>query len=349
MTPIIDDIKKTVSDLSSLVVKLVQRGPVNYKIQAIEYYLPEKILTNEYLSRECGIDSDFLEKKVGISERHVAAPEESPSDMAVAAAEKLIGLRKINRGDIGLLMICTQNPDYRLPTMACIVQHRLKLSAACLAFDINLGCSGFVYGLSIAGNFIKTGAVQKALMVMVDQYSKIIDYSDKNTAALFGDAASAILLAPADHGFGVIDQSFGTDGSGAENLILYNSGVVKNPEKNGYLYMNGRKIIEFSMSAVPASVKGLLKKNKLTIKDIKHFIFHQANEYMLRKIQKHLSIPDEKMVIDVKDYGNTVSSTIPIALKNLHKRSPLQKGDLLVFVGFGVGYSWGSVLYKHVD
>jgi 3-oxoacyl-[acyl-carrier-protein] synthase-3 len=349
MTAKIDDFKRTINDLASQVVKLVQRGPANYKIQAIEYYLPERVITNEFLARECGIDSDFLENKVGIAQRHVALPGENPSDMAVSAAEKLLSVHKLNRADIGLLMICTQNPDYRLPTTACIVQHRLRLGTACIAFDINLGCSGFTYGLCIAGNFIKTGAVRNALIVMVDQYSKTIDYSDKNTAALFGDAASAILLSPTEHGYGVIDQVLGTDGSGAENLILRNSGVAGDPGKGGYLYMNGRKIIEFSMQAVPACVKELLRKNKLAIKDVKHFIFHQANEYMLRKIQKHMAIPDEKMIIDVKDYGNTVSSTIPIALKNLQARSPLQRGDLLVLVGFGVGYSWGSVLYRHAE
>jgi 3-oxoacyl-[acyl-carrier-protein] synthase-3 len=346
MTAKIEDIKKTINDLATQVVKLVQRGPVNYRIEAIEYYLPEKVITNAFLSRECGIDPEFLESKVGIAQRHVAAQDESPSDMAVAAAEKLIASHKVDRAGIGLLMVCTQNPDYRLPTTACIVQHRLRLGTGCIAFDINLGCSGFTYGLCIAGNFIKTGAVEKALIVMVDQYSKTIDYSDKNTASLFGDAASAILLSTAEHSYGVIDQILGTDGSGAENLILRNSGVVREEGRDGFLYMNGRKIIEFSMSAVPACVKELLKKNRIAVKDVKHFIFHQANEYMLRKIQKQLSIPDEKMIIDVKDYGNTVSSTIPIALKNLQVRSPLQKGDLLVFVGFGVGYSWGSVLYR---
>lgn len=349
MTAKIEDFMKTINDLATHVVRLVQRGPSNYRIEAIEYYLPERTITNDFLSRECGIDSDFLENKIGISTRHIAHPAETPSDMAVAAAEKLISHHKIDRDDIGLLMICTQNPDYRLPTTACIVQHRLRLNTGCIAFDINLGCSGFTYGLCIAGNFIKTGTVEKALIVMVDQYSKTIDYSDKNTAALFGDASSAILLSQAEHGYGVIDQVLGTDGSGAENLILRNSAAVRDPDKGGYLYMNGRKILEFSMSAVPDCVKRLLKKNKLGVKDVKHFIFHQANEYMLRKIQKSLGIPDEKMIIDVKDYGNTVSSTIPIALKNLQKRRPLQKGDLLVFVGFGVGYSWGSVLYKHAD
>lgn len=344
-----DDLMKTINGFATQAVKIVQRGQTSYKIKAIEYYLPERVITNDYLARECGIDPDFLENKVGISTRYVALPAQAPSDMAVAAAVKLMRAHSVGAREIGLLMVCTQNPDYRLPTTACIVQHKLGLGTGCIAFDINLGCSGFTYGLCIAGNFIKAGMVDKALIVMVDQYSKTIDYSDKNTAALFGDAASAILLAPAEHSFGVVDQVLGTDGSGAENLILYNSGAVANPEKGNRLYMNGRKIVEFSLSAVPACVEELLSRNKLSTGDVKYFIFHQANEYMLRKIQQRMGIPDAKMIIDVKEYGNTVSSTIPIALKNLQSREPLCRGDLLVFVGFGVGYSWGSILYKHAD
>jgi 3-oxoacyl-[acyl-carrier-protein] synthase III len=344
-----DDIMKTINGFATYAVKIAQRSQTSYKIRAIEYYLPERAITNDFLESECGIDPGFLANKVGISTRYAAGPEEAPSDMAVAAAEKLLRLHSVGRQAIGLLMVCTQNPDYRLPTTACIVQHKLGLGTGCIAFDVNLGCSGFTYGLCIAGNFIKAGMVDAALIVMVDQYSKTIDYDDKNTAALFGDAASAILLAPAEHSFGVVDQVLGTDGSGAENLILYNSGIVSTPGKGDRLFMNGRKIIEFSLSAVPACVEELLARNKISAKDVKHFIFHQANEYMLRKIQKRMGIPDEKMIIDVKDYGNTVSSTIPIALKNLQDRTPLRRGDLLVFVGFGVGYSWGSVLYKHAD
>ncbi len=327
---------------------MIQRGPANCKIEAIEYYLPQKVITNEFLFQECGIDSEFLNNKIGITERRIAAPDESTSDMAFQAAEKLIQEHKIDRNEIGLLLVCTQNPDYRLPTSACVLQHRLKLKTSCIAFDINLGCSGFTYGLVIAGNFIETGAVKKAIIIMADTYSKIIDYKDKNTASLFGDAASAVFLSQTDPNSGLIDYNFGTDGSGAEYLILYNSGVVKQADKKNTLYMNGRKVFEFSLETVPVCVKELMKKNKLAIKDIKYFVFHQANQHMLKKIQKHLSIPDEKMFINMKYIGNTVSSSIPIALKDLRDKGDLHKGDLIIMVGFGVGLSWGAVLYKHV-
>jgi 3-oxoacyl-[acyl-carrier-protein] synthase-3 len=319
---------------------------MNYKIDSCAYYLPERIIDNEFLSRSAGIDMDFLENKVGIRKRHIAGQEETTSDMAVKAALNLFNGRKINREIIDLVIVCTQNPDYRLPTTACIVQERLKLKKSCISFDINLGCSGFVYSMAVAGNFIKTGMAEKALLIMADQYSKIIDYSDKNTASLFGDAASAIVIGPCPNTEGVLDASYGTDGSSYDKLIAYNSGVKIDPEKSGYIFMDGREIFKFSIQVVPASVKTMLRKHNLKISDIKYFIFHQANKYILTEIQKRLEINDNQMIIDLEDYGNTISSTIPIAYKNILDKGMISNGDILIFCGFGVGLSWGTILYQ---
>jgi 3-oxoacyl-[acyl-carrier-protein] synthase III len=346
MNRTITDLKKTVTELTTTISRILTLGPVNYGIRDIEYYLPEKVVSNEYLQHECGIDSDFLNNKVGIAERRVTGENEPTSEIAFKAAEKLLQKNEIDRSSIGLLMLCTQNPDYRLPTTACILQHKLKLPISTIAFDINLGCSGFTYGMSIAGNFIRTGIVRNALIIMADEYSKIINYKDKNTAALFGDAASAILLTSCEPHFGVVDQNYGTDGSGAEHLILYNSGTAKDPTKGPWLFMNGRKIIEFSMGVVMKSVVEILKKNRLKVTDVDYFIFHQANQFMLHKIQKELKIPPESMVIDMKFIGNTVSSTIPIAMRNLMEKKALKRGDMILMCGFGVGLSWGNVLYR---
>jgi 3-oxoacyl-[acyl-carrier-protein] synthase-3 len=319
---------------------------MNYKIKDTEFYLPSKVIDNQYLSNVSGIDINFLENKIGIIQRHIAAKDEATSDMAVKAAELIIESNKISRESIDLIVLCTQNPDYKLPTTACIVQNKLKLKTSCIAFDVNLGCSGFIYTLAIAGNFLKTGMSKLALIIMVDQYSKLLDYSDKNTASLFGDAASASLLESCPENVGVIDASFGTDGSNYDKLIAYNSGTVKNEDKNNYLFMDGREIFKFSISVVPSSVTEILQKNSLTVEDISFFIFHQANKYMLGEIQKTLNIPDEKMVIDMAEYGNTVSSTIPIAYKNLLTNNKIKKDDFIIFCGFGVGLSWGTILYK---
>jgi 3-oxoacyl-[acyl-carrier-protein] synthase-3 len=319
---------------------------MNYKIKATEYYLPERIIDNKYLHEMAGIDIDFLENKVGIKQRHIAADDESTSDMATKAAMMLIERNNLNTDFIDLLILCTQNPDYKLPATACIVQNNLQLKTSSIAFDINLGCSGFIYSLVIAGNFLKTRLAKWGMIIMADQYSKIIDYKDKNTASLFGDAASASLVEPCADSEGVIDTIFGTDGSNADKLIVYNSGVALNPEKNKFLYMDGREIFKFSVQVVPTSVNEILKKNNLKIANIRYFIFHQANKYMLNEIQKRLNISDSQMVIDLEYYGNTVSSTIPIAYKNILVQKTLRKNDLIIFCGFGVGLSWGTILYR---
>jgi 3-oxoacyl-[acyl-carrier-protein] synthase-3 len=318
---------------------------MNCIIDNLEYYLPKKIITNKYLNEVCGIDADFLENKIGIKNRHIALENESVSDMAVKAGELLFEQNNINRESIDLLLLCTQHGDYKLPTTACIVQNMLGLPSFCAAFDINLGCSGFVYSLGIAGNFIKTGQMKNALIIMADAYSKSIDYSDKNTAALFGDAATAILLKNSDKNNGIADIVYGTDGANYDKLIIYNSGVKKDAEKSNFLFMNGREIFKFSTRVVPNSINELLQRNNLAKSDIKYFIFHQANQYMLDEIKKRMELSDSQMVVDMENYGNTVSSTIPIAYKNLLNSQKIQSGDKIVFCGFGVGLSWASCLY----
>ncbi len=321
---------------------------MNYKIHDIEYYLPEIVIDNDYLQKECDIDKDFTENKVGITERRIARPEETTSDMATKAARKLLDKNNIAPDEIDLLIVCTQNPDYRLPTTACIVQDKLGLHKDVMAFDINLGCSGFTHSLPIAGNMIKTGAVRNALLIMSEQYSKITNYKDRNTASIFGDAASAILLTPCEDGYGVIDFNYGTDGSGAEKLVAWNSGVAINEDKDNFLYMDGREIFKFSMMTVPKYLKKLYTKNNITSSDIRKFVFHQANKYMLSELQKRLKIEDNQMIISMQKTGNTVSSTIPIAFKKVIDEGELHKGDLVIFAGFGVGLSWSNVLYRYI-
>lgn len=319
---------------------------MNCAIVDIAYYLPDKVTDNAYLSETCGIDPLFLENKVGIRERHVAADDESTSDMAVKAAKALFACGAATPEDIDLLILCTQNPDYRLPSTACIVQHKLGLSTACAAFDINQGCSGFVYSLAIAAGFMETGMAKKPLLLMADQYSRIVDPRDRNTVALFGDAASAILVEPCKSEVGLQDMLFGTNGGGADLLICHNSGVVRDIKKAACLYMDGRAIFKFSITDVVQTVSQLLDRNSLSTKNIRYFIFHQANRYILDAIRKQLGLDEEQMIIDMALYGNTVSSTIPIAMKNLIDKKALHTGDQIVLCGFGVGLSWAVALYQ---
>lgn len=334
------------------------------KIASIEYYVPEQVLTNEELESlfvDWSAEKIFL--KTGISTRHIASANECSSDLGVNAARKLFETSDIKPADIDLLIFCTQTPDYTIPTTACMAQDRLGLSTACGAFDINLGCSGFIYGLSIANAYIRSSMASNVLLITAETYSKVIHPLDKSVRTIFGDAGAAALIC-ADRGLAQIgDFSLGTDGSGCQNFIVPTSGFriprsvessVESEDENGNirsadnLYMNGANIFAFTLDAVPKTVQHLLDKMDLTSEDIDWFILHQANEFMLKHLVRKLRISKDKAPISLAEYGNTVSSSIPIMLKNCQKKSMFQKGDRIMLVGFGVGYSWGSVLLKWI-
>jgi 3-oxoacyl-[acyl-carrier-protein] synthase-3 len=277
--------------------------------------------------------------------------------MAVKAVETLFLEHNIDKDEIDFLILCTQSPDYFLPTSACIIQERLGLNTSIGAFDINLGCSGFVYGLGIAKGLISTGQAKNILFITSETYSKFIHPKDKSNKTIFGDAAAATLISTT--GFAEIGNfEYGTDGKGAENLIVKNGGLrnykkqseivideFNNYISDDYLYMNGSEIFLFTLSAVPKLIHATLIKNDLTIADIDLFVFHQANRYMLENLRKKVNIPEGKFYLYIENCGNTVSSTIPIALYHAQKDNLILSGKKLLLAGFGVGYSWaGTVL-----
>jgi len=324
-------------------------------IKAISYYLPEKVLTNEELVRE--FPEWTVEKvaaKVGVEERHVAAAGETAADMGTKAAEKLFEEHDIDRKTVDFVLFCTQSPDYYLPTSACVIQERLKLPTRCGALDFNLGCSGYVYGLSLAKGLIVAGIAKNVLLITAETYSKHIHPKDKGNRTIFGDAATASLIST--EGFARIGNfSLGTDGKGAENLIVKKGGLRQpvekkdlffdeggNPKSSDYLYMNGGEIFNFTSEAVPLLVADVLKLNSLNQDEINLFVFHQANKYMMNYLRKLLDIDSDKFYFYLKNVGNTVSSTIPIALCEALKEDKLACNVLLA--GFGVGYSWGGVI-----
>ena len=325
-------------------------------IKGISYYLPEYILTNEELVKDFPEWSvDKVASKIGISERHIATEGVCASDLAVKAAEKLIEEYNIDRQSIDFVLLCTQSPDYFLPTTACLVQERLKLATSIGALDFNLGCSGYVYGLSLAKGLIFGGIAKNVLLITAETYTKHLHLKDKGNRTIFGDAATASLIST--DGFAeIMNFSLGTDGSGAENLII-KSGAARypgkqnnltfddsnNPVSSDYLFMNGSEIFNFTLEAVPLLVEDTLKKNHLAQSEINLFVFHQANKYLLNFLRKILKIPEDRFYYFMENVGNTVSSTIPIALKEAQNENQLS-GNVLI-AGFGVGYSWaGSVL-----
>ena len=327
-------------------------------INAISYYLPEANLSNEVLNLKFPDWSvDKIASKTGIFSRKIAGENEFASDLAVKAANLLFEEYAIAPESIDFLIYCTQSPDYFLPTTACILQHKLGLSTSAGAFDFNLGCSGYVYGLGIAKSLVVSGVAKKILLITAETYSKFIHPHDKSNLTIFGDAAAATLVSNQEGPLSIGEFIFGTDGSGAENLIVKNGGI-KNLHKKGEdiyndhlfvrnddnLYMNGSEIFNFTTKAVPNLVQKVIEKNQTHLDAIDMFIFHQANKYMLDFIRKKIGIPSEKFFIHLQDCGNTVSSTIPIAIKEYQKDTDINKQKVLL-AGFGVGYSWaGCVL-----
>lgn len=326
-------------------------------IKAIAYYLPEKVVTNEQLVEEFPEWSvDKIAKKVGINERHIAADDETAGDMAFKAAEKLIVENGIDKSTIDFVLLCTQSPDYFLPSTSCIIQHKLGLSTMCGAFDFNLGCSGYEYGLAMAKSLIVSGMAKNVLLLTAETYNKHIHPKDKGNRTIFGDGASASLITK--EGFARIGEFvLGTDGSGYDRLI-HKTGAMRhyerlndfhedengNPLSSDHLFMDGKAIFDFTSDVVPPMIEETLQKNNLTSDDVDLYVFHQANKYMINYLRKLMEIDKDKFYVFMETVGNTVSSTIPIALCEAQKEDKLHGN--VVLAGFGVGLSYGAVVLE---
>jgi 3-oxoacyl-[acyl-carrier-protein] synthase-3 len=331
------------------------------KIRAVSMYLPEKILDNAELVRQFGTWTEAkILNKTGIARRHVVDGE-LVSDLAAAAGEKLFTEHGIDRRDIDFLLLCTECPDYFLPATACIVQDRLKLRKNVGALDYNLGCSGFIYGLALAKGLILGGIARRVLLITADTISRAVHPQDKSTRTIFGDGASATLIEATDAAkTGKIGEfSLGTDGSGASKLMIPAGawacpsspetraetvnrwGNTRTPES---LYMNGPEILNFTLEVVPPCMNEILELNGITLEEISLVVFHQASRMLLEKLRDELHIPREKYVINIGGYGNTVSSSIPLALRDMELEKRLTEGDAILIMGFGVGLSWGGTV-----
>lgn len=328
------------------------------KIKAIGVYLPEFVLTNVQLTNDFGRGNpEKTESRLGIKERHIAAENETAGDLAFKASE--IVLKDYDRQKVDMLILCTQSPDYFLPTTACLLQHRLGLRTDIAAFDYNLGSSGFIYGLAIAKSFINTGIASTVLLLTADTYSKFIHPKDLASKTIFGDGAAAILVesSPREQ---IFEFVLGTDGRGKDNLIVPNGGLRNftkfNAEEktnqagdiytDNNLFMNGPEIFNFTIEAVPALFEQCLKKNGISISDIDFVIFHQPNKFMMEYLRNKIEIPEEKFYINILSTGNTVSASIPIAYADSIKNNKIAAGSKVLLCGFGVGYSWGAVVVE---
>jgi len=317
-------------------------------IKAVAYYLPENEFSNQELAElfpEWAADK--IAAKIGVRTRHIAAEDEYASDLAIAAAQRLFNENGIPPATIDFVLYCTQSPDYFLPSTSCVLQHKLGIPVTAGALDFNLGCSGYVYGLALAKGLIAAGIARNILLLTAETYSKFIHPEDKGNRTIFGDGASATVVST--NGFAKIGEFvLGTDGSGADNLIVRN-GALKHPSKitgelDNYLFMDGPEIFSFSSKEVPLLVKATLDKHGLVPENIDQYLFHQANLFMLTHLRKKIGIPAEKFYTHMAETGNTVSATIPIAIREAIKETSPQKAQKWLLAGFGVGYSWGATI-----
>ena len=321
------------------------------KIAGIEYYLPDTILSNETIAnRFPEWSTEKIAKKTGIRQRHISKSDEFASDLAINACELFFKNHSLNREDVDFILYCTQSPDYPFPATACIIQDRLKLSKHIGALDFNLGCSGYIYGLALGSSMVTSGLSKKLLLITSETITKYIGKKDKGNQTLFGDAAAVTLLEHDNNSPSICGFTFGTDGSGMNSIIAKKDSKGHQFSNfpfdldNGVLEMNGREVFDFAIKTIPSLVEETLMKANMNADDVDFYVFHQANAYMLKQIKKRLKIDDERFVIDMQEVGNTVASSIPIALKNLQNKGRLQVGSKLLLAGFGVGLSWGACI-----
>lgn len=320
-------------------------------IGPIAVHFPAGIETNDQLRAEFPKwDMDLIYSKTGIHTRHVAAPDECASDLGVAAAERLFAEHGVDRNSIDFLLFCTQTPDYPLPTTACLMQHRLGLPTSVGALDFNLGCSGFVYGLSLAEGLIRSQAARRVLLITAETYSKYIHPEDRSLRTIFGDAAAATLIEGSDRP-SLGSFAFGTDGSAGDTLIVSKGGArppehALQPRKRhrwpSPLYMDGPALVDITIDRIPLMVEQVLARAGLMADDVDLYLMHQATELMLARLRERMRVDADKLPLVMQSCGNTVSSTIPIGIHDLRASGRLRPGAKTLLVGYGVGFSWAG-------
>ncbi len=317
-------------------------------ITGIGSAVPEKIMTNHDWSKIVDTTDEWIVSRTGIKERRIADENTAASDLGLKAAKKALADADLKAKQIDLIIVTTTTPDYPLfPSTAALLQEKLGCTKAA-SFDLSAACSGFCYGLTTAAQFIETGFYQKILLVSVDILSKYVDKTDRNTCVLFGDGAGAVILEAVDPEYGLLGSDLGTDGSGAQYLIVPAGGTRKLLDKTSigtaqqYIQMNGKEVFKFAVNTMPESVERALEKAGLKDTDIDMFIPHQANVRIIDAAMKRLKLSEEKVYINLDKYGNTSSASIPLALDEVYQAGRLKKGMILAVCGFGAGLTWGA-------
>lgn len=324
-------------------------------IGPIAVHFPERLETNAQLQEEFpDWDVSLIEMKTGIHQRYIASPQETAADLAVAAASKLFDEHYVDPQSIDFVLFCTQSPDYPLPTTACLIQERLGLGSHVGALDFNLGCSGFVYGLSLADGLIQSGQAKNVLLLTGETYTKYIDQQDRSLRTIFGDAAAATLVTAREQK-SLNAFRFGTDGSGADTLLVTEGGhrpaaQAHQPRHRkrwaSRLYMDGPSLISFTVGAVPKLIDQVATLDGRKQDDYDYLLLHQATAKMLQELQQALQVDSKRLPIRLSHCGNTVSSTLPILISDMRADGSLRRGLRSLLIGFGVGWSWAGCAWE---
>jgi 3-oxoacyl-[acyl-carrier-protein] synthase-3 len=314
-------------------------------------YVPEKVITNQDLEKMVDTSDEWIVERTGIRERHVVQAGETTSDLAFKAAERALLDAGVNANEIDLIIVATVTPDMSFPTVACLVQERLKAVKAA-AFDITAVCSGFMYAMVAGSTFIQTGVYKKVLVIGAEALSTIVDWTDRNTAILFGDGAGAAVLAETTPGYGILGVHLGADGAGGD-LLKVPAGGSRSPASTDtvanrlhFVQMDGNEVFKFAVKVMGEAAKQALEDANLSANDVSYLVPHQANMRIILSAAKRIGISMDKVIVNVDKYGNTSAASIPIALDEAVKGGKIKHGDVIVMVGFGGGLTWGASVIK---
>lgn len=320
-------------------------------ILGIGSYVPDVIVTNHDLERILDTSAQWIVERTGITERRVAKDGEATSDLATRAAEKALLDAGVSAEEIDLIIVATVTPDMVFPSVACIVQENLKASHA-VAFDLTAVCSGFMYGLVTGSAFIQSGTYNKVLVIGAETLSRITDWTDRNTAILFGDGAGAVVLGEVPPGYGIRGMHLGADGAGGD-LLKIPAGGSRQPaseetiaDRRHFICMDGNEVFKFAVKVMGEAARKALESAKLSPADITFLVPHQANIRIIQSAAKRLDLPMEKVVVNVDKYGNTSAASIPIALEEAIRSGRIKNDDIIMLVGFGGGLTWGASVIK---
>ncbi|ASN06526.1 beta-ketoacyl-ACP synthase III [Virgibacillus necropolis] len=309
---------------------------MNVGILGTGHYVPTNVVTNKDMEKIVDTSDEWIRTRTGIEERRIAGDDIDTSDMAFFAAQQAIEEANINPEEIDLIVVATVTPDSPFPSVANLLQDRLGVGTAA-SMDIGAACSGFMYGLITAKQFLETKTYKNALVVGVEKLSKITNWEDRNTCVLFGDGAGAAIIGEVSEGKGILSFELGSDGSGGKHLYQ---------DENDHLVMNGREVFKFAVRQMPESSINVIEKIGYTKEDVDYLIPHQANIRIMNAARERLGISEDKMATSIKKYGNTSSASIPIALSEEVKAGKIKDDDLIVMVGFGGGLTWGAVALR---